>query len=184
MRDRREHEEVFSFFVSLLWICFLLANDDAIIEHYSTDDGLAHETVNCVLQSTDGFIWIGTWHGLCSFDGKEFRTYNNRNKYQADIPPRKIQVILEDRNGNLWLKTTDHKIYLFDKKNEQFHAIFNLLPKDFSLNAQIIKIVETDEGIFCCLPKTKIFFWLHLHPIIWLTLLFSISLTIKMVIPG
>lgn len=148
-------KKFFLSFVSLLWICFLLANDDAIIEHYSTDDGLAHETVNCVLQSTDGFIWIGTWHGLCSFDGKEFRTYNNRNKYQADIPPRKIQDILEDRNGNLWLKTTDHKIYLFDKKNEQFHAIFNLLPKDFSLNAQIIKIVETDEGNFLLLTKNK-----------------------------
>lgn len=143
------------FSLNLLWFTFLWANDDVIIGHYSTVDGLVHETVNCVLQSSDGFLWIGTWYGLCSFDGKEFRTYNNRNKYQADIPPRKIQNIVEDKYGNLWLKTTDHKIYIFDKKNEQFHAIFNWLPKEFSLNAQIIKIAETKKGDFLLLTKNK-----------------------------
>jgi len=141
--------------VSLMYFILLFANNDIIIEHYSTGDGLAHETVNCVLQSSDGFLWIGTWYGLCSFDGKEFRTYNNRNKFQADIPPRKIQNILEDRYGNLWLKTTDHKVYIFDKENEQFYAIFNWLPKEFSLSAQIIKISETREGDFLLLTKNK-----------------------------
>lgn len=131
------------------------ANDNVIIEHYSTADGLTHETVNSILQSTDGFLWVGTWYGLCSFDGKEFRTYNNRRKYQADIPPRKIQNIFEDKQGNLWVKTIDHKIYLFDKVNEQFHAIFNKLPKEYSLNAQIIKIVETSDGDFLLLTKEK-----------------------------
>lgn len=130
-------------------------NGNLIVDHYSTDDGLAHETVNCVLQSSDGFLWFGTWYGLCSFDGMKFRTYNSRNKFQADIPPRKIQDILEDCYGNLWIKTTDHKIYLFDMKNEQFHAIFNWLPRSFSLNSQIIKITETKEGNFLLLTKNK-----------------------------
>lgn len=141
--------------LNLLWFSFLWGNEDIIVGHYSTVDGLAHETVHCVLQSSDGFLWIGTWHGLCSFDGKEFRTYNNRSKYQADIPPRKIQDIMEDRYGNLWIKTTDHKLYIFDKKNEQFHAIFNWLPRGFSLNAQIIKIEETKKGDFLLLTKNK-----------------------------
>ncbi len=146
-------------------ICFFLlylllpvtvrSNGNLIVDHYSTDDGLAHETVNCVLQSSDGFLWFGTWYGLCSFDGKEFRTYNSRSKFQADIPPRKIQDILEDHFGNLWIKTTDHKIYLFDKINEQFHAIFNWLPRSFSLNSQIIKISQTKEGDFLLLTKNK-----------------------------
>lgn len=145
-------------FIFFFLFCLLIpirGEGNLIVDHFSTDDGLAHETVNCVLQSSDGFLWFGTWYGLCSFDGKEFRTYNSRNKFQADIPPRKIQDILEDRFGNLWIKTTDHKIYLFDKKNEQFHAIFNLLPRSFSLNSQIIKIAETEEGDFLLLTKNK-----------------------------
>ncbi len=133
----------------------LRSNAPLIVDHYSTDHGLAHETVNCVLQSSDGFLWFGTWYGLCSFDGREFRTYNSRNKFQADIPPRKIQDILEDHYGNLWIKTTDHKIYLFDKKNEQFHAIFNWLPRSVTLNSQIIKITATNEGSFLMLTKNK-----------------------------
>lgn len=145
------------FFISigLTWICTIWANDNSIIEHYSTADGLAHETVNAILQSTDGFIWIGTWYGLSSFDGKEFKTYNNPKKNQSDIPPRKIQSISEDKYGNLWIKTFDHKIYLFDKIKEQFHALINRLPKEYSLHAQIIKIVETGDGDFLLLTKNK-----------------------------
>lgn len=143
------------FFVFFHLLFTVRGNSNYIVDHFSTDDGLAHETVNCVLQSSDGFLWFGTWYGLCSFDGLEFKTYNSLNKFQADIPPRKIQVIHEDHFGNLWIKTTDHKIYLFDKKNEQFHAIFNWLPRSFSLNSQIIKISKNEEGDFLLLTKNK-----------------------------
>lgn len=136
--------------------CVLFSQaDNVIVEHYSTEHGLAHETVTCMLKSSDGFLWFGTWHGLCSFDGKEIQTYNSGNKFQIDTAPRKIQNIFEDKFGNLWLKTIDHKLYVFDKKREQFHALHNRLPKEFSLNSQIIKVVETDAGKFLLLTKNK-----------------------------
>lgn len=151
-------KKIVSISLSILWLFYfglIWGDNNYIIEQYSTEKELPHETVHCILKSSDGFLWLGTWYGLCSFDGKEFKTYNNSHRFQADVPPRKIQHIIEDKYGNLWLKTTDHKLYIFDKKKEQFFAVFNRLSSEFSVNTQIIKMVETDEGNFLLLTKNK-----------------------------
>lgn len=146
----------FFFFYICLFCSFLVsARNNTVIEHYSTGDGLPHVNVNCALKSSDGFLWFGTWYGLCSFDGAEFRTYNTSSNSQIDTPPRKIQDILEDKFGNLWIKTIDHKLYIFDKENERFYSYFNQLPKNYSINAQIIKVTKTEEGSFLLLTKNK-----------------------------
>ena len=81
-----------------------------IVEHYTAERGLPNNIVNCTLKGSEGFVWFGTWYGLCSFDGTKFRSYDNRDGfYSADIPPRKIQRIVEDKNCFLWLKTIDRK---------------------------------------------------------------------------
>lgn len=110
------------------------------------------------LKGKDGFIWFGTWYGLCSFDGTKFRSYDNRDGfYSADIPPRKIQRIVEDKNGFLWIKTIDRKLYLFDKRHESFHAVYDDV-KEYSENIQIIKVQTTDDGDVLLLTKDKSFF--------------------------
>lgn len=69
-----------------------------IVEHYTAERGLPNNIVNCTLKGSEGFVWFGTWYGLCSFDGTKFRSYDNRDGfYSADIPPRKIQRIVEDK---------------------------------------------------------------------------------------
>lgn len=145
------------FFLLIFLVVGLTAfsSDNIITSHFSVEDGLSHETVNSVFKSGEGFMWFGSWYGLSSFDGMMFKSYNIRNKYQGEIPPRKIQNISEDKFGNLWIKTTDHKLYIFDKKKELFHNIFNFLPKNISVNAQIIKISKTSDGNFLLLTKNK-----------------------------
>jgi ligand-binding sensor domain-containing protein len=53
-----------------------LANNNVITEHYTMNSGLANDIVNCSVKDNDGFLWFGTWYGLCRFDGTEFRTFN------------------------------------------------------------------------------------------------------------
>ena len=131
------------------------AYPNMIVEHYTAERGLPNNIVNCTLKGTDGFVWFGTWYGLCSFDGAKFRSYDNRDGfYSADIPPRKIQRIVEDKNGFLWLKTIDRKLYLFDKKHETFHAVYDDV-KEYSENIQIIKIQTTEDGDVLLLTKDK-----------------------------
>lgn len=142
--------------IIMLFCCrFAAASNSMIIEHYSVENGVPHEIVNCTIKDSDGFVWFGTWYGLCSFDGQKFKTYNSRNSYYTDIPPRKIQKIVEDKSGNLWVKTIDHKLYLFDKHKECFYSIFNELRKKYSVNSQIIKIQKTDDGELLLLTKNK-----------------------------
>jgi len=127
-----------------------------IVEDYSIDDGLPHNTVFCTIKDTDGFMWFGTWYGLCSFDGVKFKSYTNRNDFNTDIPPHKLQNIIEAKDGNLWVKTIDHKLYLFDKKTELFYDVFNeIKKKKDSVSPKIIKIQRTETGDLLMLTKNK-----------------------------
>ena len=115
---------------------YAFAYPNMIVEHYTAERGLPNNIVNCTLKGQDGFIWFGTWYGLCSFDGSKFRSYDNHDGfYSTDIPPRKIQRIVEDKNGFLWIKTIDRKLYLFDKRHESFHAVYDDV-KEYSENIQ------------------------------------------------
>lgn len=141
----KKHFFLIFMFLLMTRIC-AFAYPNMIVEHYTAERGLPNNIVNCTLKGQDGFVWFGTWYGLCSFDGTKFRSYDNHDGfYSADIPPRKIQRIVEDRNGYLWIKTIDRKLYLFDKKHESFHAVYDDV-KEYSENIQIIKIQTTDDG--------------------------------------
>lgn len=141
-------------FFSMIGLC-AYPYPNMIVEHYTAERGLPNNIVNCTLKGQDGFVWFGTWYGLCSFDGTKFRSYDNRDGfYAADIPPRKIQRIVEDKNGFLWIKTIDRKLYLFDKRQESFHAVYDDV-KEYSENIQIIKIQTTEDGDVLLLTKDK-----------------------------
>lgn len=125
-----------------------------LIDHYTQTQGLPNNTVYCSLKGSDGFMWFGTWFGLTSFDGSEFRKYNIRDNYESEIPPRKIQMMEEDRNGYLWIKTIDHKLYIFDKRREVFSTVYDKM-KRLSKNVQIIKLQRTTDGKIILLTKDK-----------------------------
>lgn len=141
--------------ISLIYLQTAFAGKNMIVENYSVEDGLPHNSVFCTLKDIDGFMWIGTWYGLCSFDGLKFNSYNSRNDFNTDIPPHKIQNIIEAKDGNLWVKTIDHKLYLFDKRNEQFYDVFNEIKKKYSVSPKIIKIQSSDTGDLLLLTKNK-----------------------------
>lgn len=41
--------------------------------------GLSNSAVNCILQDSDGMLWVGTWDGLNRYDGQEFHVFNFRD---------------------------------------------------------------------------------------------------------
>ena len=125
-----------------------------ISEHYTTANGLPSNNVMCALRGSDGFLWLGTWYGLCRFDGGKFVTYNQPVKAASDNPPRKIESIAEDAQGTLWLKTVDWKLYTFNPRTLHFHAVDNEL-KQYAQNLQVIKIQRDDEGHVLLLTKDK-----------------------------
>ncbi|HKH76678.1 MAG TPA: two-component regulator propeller domain-containing protein, partial [Rubrobacteraceae bacterium] len=66
---------------------------------FSTADGLAHDTVQTLLEMPDGVVWIGTVGGLTRFDGISFRSYTTAHGLMND----RVSVLAGDRDGNVWL---------------------------------------------------------------------------------
>ena len=67
------------------------------------EQGLPHNTVRAIVQTRDGYIWLGTYAGLARFDGVRFVVYNDRN---SGLLHNEIRSLVEDHDGVLWVGTT------------------------------------------------------------------------------
>jgi ligand-binding sensor domain-containing protein/signal transduction histidine kinase len=78
------------------------------LDHYGhqvwrTDSGLPQNTVHAVLQTRDGYLWLGTDGGLVRFDGMDMVTFDAENtpQFKSDT----VYALLEDGSGRLWIST-------------------------------------------------------------------------------
>lgn len=70
-------------------------------ESLDDTDGLKHNC-QCLLEDTDGNIWIGTWrNGLCRYDGAEFISFSNRD----GLPGNDVKCIYQDKDKYIWIGT-------------------------------------------------------------------------------
>jgi ligand-binding sensor domain-containing protein len=66
--------------------------------NYTIKDGLAGNTVYCVTQDKEGFIWFGTETGLSRYDGTHFKNYG----IQDGLPDNEIIELFCDSKGRVW----------------------------------------------------------------------------------
>ncbi len=98
----------------LMLLCSAVsAKADVSIRYYSTDDGLSQNTVRCLLQDHEGFIWVGTTNGINRFDGHRFKTIMP-SSYNDSYDDR-IQGLSEDLQGHLWITTVKGNVLCYDK---------------------------------------------------------------------
>ncbi|MBV9085189.1 MAG: hypothetical protein JOZ62_21140 [Acidobacteriaceae bacterium] len=68
---------------------------------WGQEEGLFQPTIYSILQTRDGFLWLGTQDSLIRFDGIHFREIDRRG--QALFHGNLVHSLLEDRAGNLWV---------------------------------------------------------------------------------
>lgn len=68
--------------------------------------------VSSILQSSQGYLWLGTRDGLVRFDGVNFRFYDNSNT--PGLTVNHIRVHVEAPDGALWLGTDGAGLCRFD----------------------------------------------------------------------
>ncbi len=112
---------VFRIFWTLIIYLFaftlsLSAQDKSIrFQHITTENGLPQNMVDCILQDSKGFMWFGTWNGLCRFDGYSFKTFRSQDQ---TISNNFIYALCEDFNGNIWVGTNKGlNVFLYDKND-------------------------------------------------------------------
>jgi len=72
---------------------------------WGMENGLPQNTVQALVQTRDGFVWLGTEVGLVRFDGNGFTVFD-RNSTPA-LPGNDIRCLLETRDGALWIGTSE-----------------------------------------------------------------------------
>ncbi len=71
---------------------------------WSVEEGLPQNSVHALLQSRDGYLWIGTEGGVARFDGGTFRVFGHAS--EAAFSSDDICCIAEDGAGTVWFGTT------------------------------------------------------------------------------
>ncbi|MBV8068588.1 MAG: hypothetical protein JO270_01685, partial [Acidobacteriaceae bacterium] len=80
---------------------------------WGQEEGLFQPTIYSILQTRDGFIWLGTQDSLIRFDGVHFREFNNGNAF---FERSLIRALVEDTRGNLWVASVGSGIARIDLK--------------------------------------------------------------------
>ena len=71
------------------------------VETWSSEDGLPQNSVTGIVESRDGFLWLGTFGGLTRFDGTRFRTYKLSDT--PGLTSNRVTALFEDSHGVLWI---------------------------------------------------------------------------------
>src|SRR5215831_4922165 len=100
-------------FVCAIVVCLAASNAGALdsrkaITQYAhqvwrTDQGLPQNSIQAILQTRDGYLWLGTERGLVRFDGVSFTVFDKGNA--PGMRNSNVQALYQDRQGVLWVGT-------------------------------------------------------------------------------
>ena len=74
---------------------------DYFKDTWSTQEGLPHNSINAIAQTSDGYLWFATWEGVARYNGREFRFYE-RSKQTGILDSGTRALVSDDQNG-LWV---------------------------------------------------------------------------------
>jgi signal transduction histidine kinase/ligand-binding sensor domain-containing protein len=68
---------------------------------WQVENGLPQNKVTAVLQTRDGYLWVGTYNGLARFDGVNFKVFDDNNT--PELHSSRITSLCEGPDGTLWI---------------------------------------------------------------------------------
>ncbi len=115
--------------------------------HLDIEDGLSQNSVQCIHQDRQGFMWFGTSDGLNRYDGNTF-VILRRDPHDANgLSGNNVQAILEDQEGILWIGT-QAGLTRFDPVRMQFVRFTHDSEDSTSLSHNNVQSVYEDrEGV-------------------------------------
>lgn len=121
-----------------------------VLRDWTTEQGLPQNTIHAMLQTSDGFLWLGTRGGLARFDGANFIVY--KAGAPNSIPGESITGLAEDRDGSLWIGSDGG---LTQYHNGYFH---NYSTRDGLPDNSIWRIAAgTNGGVWAVTRNSQLF---------------------------
>lgn len=97
------------------------------LDTWSMDHGLPNATVNSVLRTRDGYVWLATYDGLARFDGTRFKVFTKEH----GLGSNGVRALCEDREGTLWAGTNGGGLVKISRGRLTRMTMRDGLPSDF-----------------------------------------------------
>lgn len=81
------------------------------VDHWTTRDGLPQNSVNDLLQTPDGYVWMATFGGIARFDGVTFRILTPHNTPGLDAARFTSLALAPD--GALWFGSEERGLFRY-----------------------------------------------------------------------
>jgi ligand-binding sensor domain-containing protein/signal transduction histidine kinase len=108
--DRRALAAIGLLILSLAWNLWaapdpvVRTNSSYVIDVWDNEDGLPQNEITSILQTQDGYLWLGTpTEGLVRFDGVRFSVLDENNT--PTLKSSRIVHLFEDSQRRLWIGT-------------------------------------------------------------------------------
>ncbi|MDR2914270.1 MAG: response regulator [Tannerella sp.] len=111
-------------FILFFFPAILYSQSFIRLKHYSGSDGMSHSHIQNFVQDNRGYIWMSTWNGLERFDGYSFRNFRTYPTDSVRVTNHRFTEIKVSALNNIWCKTHDERLYLFDTRTEKFEDVF------------------------------------------------------------
>lgn len=138
------------FFLVLLALCasstqVLAQYENIRFTYFDKEYGLSQNSVLCMMQDRDGFIWVGTEDGLNRFDGYGFTVFNTNRRDFRTISDNTIHSIAEDKDGRLWIATENEGVNVYNKVDGLFVYYRHQANNISSISTNAIKKIFVDS---------------------------------------
>ncbi|MBI2838967.1 MAG: response regulator [Acidobacteria bacterium] len=132
---------VCSFAASLTALDPARAITQYVLDSWQVEDGLPQNAAEALIQTHDGYLWIGTQEGLVRFDGARFTTFDRRNT--PELAHNWIRALAEDHDRTLWIGTYAGLMSLSNGRFRSYSEASDLL------RAQVFALtVDRDGGLW------------------------------------
>ncbi len=136
----------------IFFVCFFLTfsqngltqNKIIRFSHYTTENGLSQNMIDCMMRDHKGFMWFGTWNGLNRFDGYNFTVYKQSSNNSHTISNNFVRSICQDSFQNIWVATR-HGLNLYYYKKDRFVNYFHDESNVNSISSNDVTVVFYDS---------------------------------------
>lgn len=131
---------------AFLATCYLYTQSKINFNSLTIEDGLANNSVRCLLKDHKGIMWFGTHSGLSRYDGYSFTNYRAEPGTATRLQSNKIFSLVEDHHHDLWIGGF-FGLEKYDRHTGTFSTTFSIkgATKPGALSGKITALFEDSK---------------------------------------